>query len=345
MKLGYYFLIASLILIFLSCRVTSGKKNAAFNKYVIVSYHLENLFDTINKPGSHDDAFTPEGKKQWNTQRYTKKIKDISRVLSSIGNQLPTLIALCDAENQAVLEDLAKHISVKNAPYKVISVNNKNDNASEPALLYRSNAFRVRNYEAIPIADAQKNIFGNHHILYVKGDFFDKQTFHIFVNHWEAKHKSIEQTEKIRLLAAKILRNQCDAIFKNTKDAHIIIAGNFNDLPKSRSLKKVLRASDNTHNLAYNDFYNVMYPEFLDGAGTYSEDYQWFMLDNIIVSQSLTTGKPYRVGAGKVFNDKSLLYFNAKANSMIPFGTFSGNIYLGGYSNHLPVYVELKREK
>ena len=77
--------------------------------FLVVSYNVENLFDTIDSPLTEDDEFTPSGTKAWTHERYEKKLKDLSRVISSIpGKGLPALVGLCEIENRAVLEGLVK---------------------------------------------------------------------------------------------------------------------------------------------------------------------------------------------------------------------------------------------
>ena len=42
--------------------------------YKVVFYNLENFFDTINDPEVHDDEFTPEGPKKWNSSWLTQNV-------------------------------------------------------------------------------------------------------------------------------------------------------------------------------------------------------------------------------------------------------------------------------
>ena len=54
--------------------------------YKVVFYNLENFFDTINDPEVHDDEFTPEGPKKWNSAKYNKKLANTERVFFDIVN-------------------------------------------------------------------------------------------------------------------------------------------------------------------------------------------------------------------------------------------------------------------
>ena len=73
-----------------------------FTVRTVAFYNVENLFDTINDTLVYDDDKTPTGKDQWTTERYMKKIANISGVLSEIGLDLtgtsPDIIGLCEVE-------------------------------------------------------------------------------------------------------------------------------------------------------------------------------------------------------------------------------------------------------
>ena len=93
-----------LILGLLSFKSNAQKKNKSF---VVLSYNVENLFDTINAPGFKDEDFTPGGIKNWTWDRYTKKLEALSKVISSVpGKEMPAIIGLAEVENRSVLEDL-----------------------------------------------------------------------------------------------------------------------------------------------------------------------------------------------------------------------------------------------
>ena len=53
----------------------------SYDLSTIAFYNLENLFDTIIDPDTNkilQDDFTPKGKNMWNTERYLKKIDNMS---------------------------------------------------------------------------------------------------------------------------------------------------------------------------------------------------------------------------------------------------------------------------
>ena len=47
-------------------------------------YNVENLFDTINDPITQDEEFLPSSRKAWDTEKYTHKMKQLTKVFYSI---------------------------------------------------------------------------------------------------------------------------------------------------------------------------------------------------------------------------------------------------------------------
>jgi len=346
------------VLLFFSCKISENEKGTTNipkfenkemtslkekNTYLIASYNVENLFDIINDKGTKDEEFTPEGFKHWTKKRYDKKIEHLSWVLSHLSKKLPAIVGLCEVEHKSVVLNLANSELLKKGNYKVVHEEGPDTRGIDVALMYRSDLFYLIDYKEIPVIVSADSNSKLRNILHVIGNFAGSDTFHIFVNHWKSRRGGREETEFKRVAAAKILKAETEKIFAKNKTANIIIMGDFNDVPKSKSLNIVLDATNNTKNSAFNEFYNLLYNKSLKGEGTNSRDYRWFMLDNLIVSQALRNGKKFYAEDGQVYKNDRILYYNAKANFKIPNKTYGGSDYYGGYSDHLPVYFILKR--
>ncbi|NJO92512.1 MAG: hypothetical protein HC831_28745 [Chloroflexia bacterium] len=90
-----------------------------------------------------------------------------------------------------------------------------------------------------------------------------------------------------------------------------------------------------------------MYDKDLLGLGTYNYRGNWNMLDNIIVSNALlNSSSGYRVSSdgGQIFSARWMLFDNVKTGDLTPNKTYGGQNYYGGVSDHLPVFVILKKE-
>jgi endonuclease/exonuclease/phosphatase family metal-dependent hydrolase len=361
-RIKIFFITAFFSIIFISCHilknesiVISTDKNksvydknnqikGAFDSLVFAFYNVENLYDTIDDPNTEDEEFTPQSEKQWTSERYNKKLADLAWVLSHMNNTFPAVIGLGEVENRAVVEELIKTGDMKNANYSIVHEESPDTRGIDVAFLYRKDVFDYISHESIPVVLPSDTAAKLRNILYVKMKL-ENDTFHIFVNHWKSRQPSTETTEIKRIETAQILREYVDKILYLNKNSNIIIMGDFNDEPTSKSLYEVLYATDNELNPKYIELFNLMYKKALNGEGTLSRDYKWYMLDNLIVSQSLVDNLKYHVvkKEGYVFKDDRILFYNSKAGFKIPNKTYGGKSYYGGFSDHLPVYFILKK--
>ena len=88
----------------------------------VMFYNLENFFDTINDPEVHDDEFTPEGPKKWNSAKYFKKLGNIERVLFDIAaadKNYPAVIGVSEVETRSVLEDIVATPKLAPGNYRI----------------------------------------------------------------------------------------------------------------------------------------------------------------------------------------------------------------------------------
>lgn len=65
----------------------------------VVSWNIENLFDTHHDSLKNDHEFLPDALRHWNYSRYKKKLSDVARVITAIGEwNPPALVGLCEVE-------------------------------------------------------------------------------------------------------------------------------------------------------------------------------------------------------------------------------------------------------
>lgn len=344
-------ILRTLILLFLLSAIAFGQKENFKPKksFTIVFYNVENLFDTLDDPLTEDDEFTPGSEKNWSTERYQKKLEDISKVLSSINKkELPEIIGLCEVENRKVLEDLVKTGKLRKKDYGIVHKDSPDTRGIDVALLYRKDEFKSVSHKAIPVVFRFDSTLKTRDILYVKGKASVSGILHIFVNHWSSRREGQQQTERKRIFSSVVLRKAVDSILNFEPEAKIIIMGDFNDEPTNMSLHSVLNATNKRKNANSRDLYNLMYDKHnFENTGTYSYKGNWNMLDNLIVSQSVITDKNnYHVDytGGKIYRDDWMMYDNPKIGELTPNKTYGGNMYFGGVSDHLPVFMVLQRK-
>ncbi len=337
-----FFLLIS-ITVFQSCGGPDKSTKIDLTKnYKIGFYNVENLFDTLNNPDKFDDDFTPTGKLEWNTDRYNKKLASLDKVIA--GMAYPTLLGICEIENEAVLKDLAANTGMSKHDYGIVHYESPDKRGIDCALMYQKKYFKVESSNNIRVdfpADIAEG-YTSRDIIYVKGKLLNTHTLHVFVNHWPSRRGGLEKSEPKRILVAQHLRDAVDKIFAKDPNANIVILGDMNDEPDNNSVKKTLNAGMVMDDIQPSMLYNCMAKMDQQNLGTYNYRGNWNMLDHIITSSNLLkSSSKIQVQKPTIFSEEWMMYKNPKYGAT-PNRTYGGPNYYGGYSDHLPVYVELK---
>ena len=127
-------LTVALVFLILSSSSKETKKNR--RNLTFVFYNVENLFDTIGDPKKDDAEFLPGSEKKWDHKKYSKKLDDLSKVLSSVNpNELPEIIGLCEVENKQVVTGLAKTGKLTKGKYQIVHHESPDTRGIDCALL------------------------------------------------------------------------------------------------------------------------------------------------------------------------------------------------------------------
>ena len=66
----------------------------------IMTYNVENLFDTQHDSLKNDKEFLPNSDLRWTNNRFYEKLHEIMQVVVGLGgDELPLLVGLCEVEN------------------------------------------------------------------------------------------------------------------------------------------------------------------------------------------------------------------------------------------------------
>ena len=346
MKNALIISILSLSAILMLC-CTSTKKTRSGDKVLIGFYNVENFFDTINDPQKNDDDFTPAGKLGWNTARYREKIAHISEVVHG-GELIPAVFGLAEIENAQVLADLCSMPSMKKDGYTFIHFESPDERGIDVALLYRPDAFKPEKSEIIRTVLNQPKDPDTRDVLYVRG-LLKGERMHFFVNHWPSRSGGQAETEPLRMQVAGDLVKKLDSLQQADPQAKIVMMGDFNDFPTDKSIAQVLGAGPSSAELKAFDqpakdfrFYDRMWKIQMQKDGSHWYRNEWSPLDQMITSWSLGNGKGWTASENAASIGKfSFLFFTDKDGNRRPARTYAGNEYKGGYSDHLPVFLEL----
>lgn len=331
-----------LIIFIFACSLSAVAQQA--DTLLIVSYNVENLFDTDDDSLTTDEDFMPDGAYHWTIKKYKEKQQHIAQVISSIGGfNPPAIVGLCEIENRKTVNALCNYSSLKQLNYKYIHKESPDKRGIDVAMLYQPEKFQLINKKFIEVVFPNNDKTKTRDILYASGILPNKDTLHVFVCHFPSRMGGQKKSEPKRIFVAELLRTKVDSIYQKSPNANIIIMGDFNDGPADISIYKSLNAKNLEVKPASKSLYNLhaIYEEKAEGSHKFQ--CHWSMLDQIIVSNQLLTKSTTFTSQNNagIYRAAFLLEDDPKCLGMKPFRTNAGFKYHGGYSDHLPVYVKL----
>ena len=315
--------------------------------FTFVELNCENLFDCRHDSLKNDTEFLPDGSYHWTRTRYWRKLNRVGQTIIACGEkqggvlqgkelkdvdyvkgrswQLPDMVALCEVENDSVLHDLTKRSLLRNARYEYVMTNSPDERGIDVALLYSPFSFRLINSHSVRV-EPIRNMRPTRDILYASGIIASGDTLHVVVAHLPSRRGGERQSRPFRMAAASKVAEVIDSIYNNvSKDAKIIIAGDFNDYSQSASVRllcssrmKDISAKATGHNGA---------------KGTYRYQGEWGSLDHILVSESLAAS----VANCYIYDAPFLIEPDDKYGGVKPRRNYLGPRYLNGFSDHLPL--------
>ncbi|MDO6601381.1 endonuclease/exonuclease/phosphatase family protein [Arenibacter palladensis] len=313
----------------------------------VAFYNLENLFDTINDPLTLDDVRTPVGKDNWTTERYNQKVYNMSKVLSEIGSpdsqNSPDIIGLCELENRQVVEDLTNHPILREKDYGIIHFDSPDERGIDVALLYKKTVFLPTSFASLRLLLTNENEYRDYtRDQLVVGGILDGEEMHFIVNHWPSRSGGEARSKPYRIAAARLNKKIIDSITKLSPEAKIIGMGDLNDDPIDDSLKKILKTKGTVTDLETRDLYNPMETLYKKGIGSLAYRDRWNLFDQIYFTANIAQESPdrYRFWKAGVYSPSYLIDKKGQYKGY-PLRTYAGGNYIGGYSDHFPVYIHL----
>ncbi|MCF8365915.1 MAG: endonuclease [Bacteroidales bacterium] len=311
----------------------------------VMFYNVENLFDIYDDSLKRDEEFTPDGERHWTNRKFYDKINKVYKVIAAVGEwNPPALVGMCELENRFVLEKLIDETPLKKYDYRIVHHESPDRRGIDVGLIYRPTMFELFYHKAIPVVFADDTAYKTRDILYVKGLLGGKDMLHIFINHWPSRYGGYLSTVNRRNQAAEILKQKTDSLLMANPKTAIVIMGDFNDGPEDESFAKVIGATAPDGDINLQGYYNLTLTKqesWNNGTLKYREN--WDIFDQIVVSGSVLLPGPGIKATGNkatIFHAPFLLEDDNTFLDVKPFRTFTGFKYNGGYSDHLPVYID-----
>ncbi|WP_455586754.1 endonuclease/exonuclease/phosphatase family protein [Bacteroides sp.] len=334
-----------LLFLFLYASRLAAQADSPFR---VVFWNTENLFNTHHDSLKNDYEFLPDALRHWNYSKYKKKLVNVARGITAVGEwNPPVLVGLCEIENDSVMLDLVRYSPLKEHGYRYVMTHSPDERGIDVALLYQRDRFKLLFHRSISVGT-----FNSHRptrdILHVCGLLSTGDSLDVFVVHLPSRSGGAKASEPYRLFVAKKIRSEADSILASRIHPQLIIMGDFNDYPENKSIKEVLAAIAPPHHPIPLKLYHLLARKAKADKykfGSYKYQGEWGLLDHLIVSGTLLdTSSPFYTNEKKanVARLPFLMTDDDKYGGQQPFRTYYGMKYLGGYSDHLPVYVDFE---
>lgn len=303
-----YFLIIWVICPFFLC---------AQKQYRIISYNVENLFHPEHDSLKNDIEFTPEGNKHWTYYRYKIKAENIARVIANISKwDTPMIIGLCEIENDKCLKKLCWLF--KNYNYKYIHYESNDERGIDVALLYQPELFQIIQSKPLHVELANNDFTRD--ILYVEGVYNQIDTLYLMLCHLPSQLSGQKASEWKREKAKAVIQQTTDSILREHETAQIVVMGDMNTVPKED----------------IEGLNNLMLPIQKQRKGTHKYQGIWTCLDQFYVSSALLERTKANIYDAEWIQEEDKKYLGLR-----PKRTFIGYRYQKGFSDHLPIYLDI----
>jgi hypothetical protein len=339
----------------LSAMVSFGQqpldKTKKYEACVIGFYNVENLFDTIVDTDTTlilQDDFTPHGEKHWNTEKKRKKLANLDEVLSKVATDFApdgfAVFGVAEVENRSILEELVKQPKIASRNYQIVHHNGPDHRGIDVALMYNPKYFELEASKSIHLIFEGDSTPSSRDQLLVSGKLLGEPIYFV-VAHWPSKRGGAKKSDPKRNTAGQLGREIIDSLFAINPKAKIMYMGDLNDDPLSACVKKHLKSAPTPEKAVDGLLYNPMEKLQKQGIGSHSYKGLWSVIDQMLLSPEFTNGdySSLRYYSSKIYNKEWLINQSGSYKGS-PYRTYGGSNFVGGYSDHFPVYTILIRE-
>ena len=282
----------------------------------VVNYNVENLFHPAHDSLKDDLEWTPEGDRRWSYTRYYRKVENIARVLTVIGEwDGADVVGLQEVENAECVKRLC--YTLRRGEYDFVHYESSDRRGIDVAFIYKKARIDTLSSKAIRVNGERTNgeSLVTRDILYVCTQVDKKDTIHFFVCHLPSQRGGKAESEWKRVAAKQVLQGAIDSVLTANKDAKIIVMGDMND--------DELEISGLTD-------------KKMKGEGTHKYQGRWTFLDHFYVSPATDS-----ISEAHVFDAEWIQEPDEKYMGLKPKRTYSGFQYKNGFSDHLPIVMDL----
>ena len=308
------------------------------SEHYVAWWNLENLFDTEN--ASRSDKLKRSIQRElkgWNQKVLDNKLSQLAKVILQMNGEMgPDILGICEVENKVVLEKLLTKINLHSRQYKIAHEDANDGRGIDVAFIYDSNKFKImaKFSHWIVKRNATRDIFQIN--LKIKNS---EAEIVCIGNHWPARIGGKLKSEPYRIIAAETLSYFHQRIKEEMgNDTPILVMGDFNDEPFSRSVTDYALATNKSDKLKRARspmLFNLMWNLLAQGDATHYYG-QGEILDQFMISKGFLFNKS-KLSIKKDSVKIEKFSEMTKRGKPIRFGRPSKNYNKSGFSDHYPI--------
>lgn len=334
-----------LVMALCAAYVVKAQDTLAVQRQRVMFWNVENAFWPTDDPDRDDDEFTPDGSRHWTHARLRQKLLRLTRVILAAGDgRAPMLVGLAEVEGDSVMAYWTRHTPLWEQHYSYLVTQGPDLRGIQTALLYDPADFRLVSWDAhsVSLGAAMRP---TRQILHAAGRVVSGDTLDVLVCHLPSQLGGARQSQPMREAAHSMAMHVADSINNVRARANIIIMGDMNDTPSRRKAW-------------WGDGYRNLMVELQQALrrqpsayGSHKHQGAWAYLDQMIVNHrlaatmTLESRQPTEAGLS-IGNPRSFALPDMLTDDITHLGhrpkrSFYGYQYEGGYSDHLPILVDL----
>ncbi|HXH30775.1 MAG TPA: endonuclease/exonuclease/phosphatase family protein [Bacteriovoracaceae bacterium] len=343
--------------------------HASFARSIkIMSYNVENLFDTQHDSGKEDYTFLPMNHPEkikgcetikvdhykktcletdWTDDKLELKLTQIEKVVKSTGS-VPDILALMEVENARVIQRVQRRLGYR----KVVMTTSDDERGIDVAILFNPSAdLAFLGSKEIKLQTSRFGITSaTRNILEMNFKIKDK-LFQLYLNHWPSQQSGPGSRSSAAEQLFSVVKDKI-----NDPNTRMMMIGDFNvtDAERPNPIYDFL-----TNKTGLVDVFTLLTRQDLaaknlpPGTYFYSWDFSWNRLDKVIVNANFLTGTPsvnpksYNVYApafmNRLFEQKNPERPGFGQKALVPWGYWHNayTIDRAGFSDHYPLQVEI----
>lgn len=335
----------------------------------LMFYNVENFMDTADNPLTADDDFLPQSPRHWTATRLRAKQHNLSRVLMAAGGGTPpAIVGLAEVETDSLVGRWLRCAGLGAWRYAHVVTASPDRRGINVALLYQPALFRLLGWESVRVM-MPATCRPTRDLLHAWGRLPGGDTLDVIVCHLPSRYGGVKESELPRQTAHRRLRELMDSVLCVRGRPRLVVMGDMNDYPTTRALSRHLRLHDpaqwpalsaDREGWADSLMFNLMLPlqrslrRDPHEIGSYKYQGEWGFLDQFFVNGRLLSDRPAE-GEPPVVSEGPLVWTDHPRAFALPFmltsdesyfgrrplRTYYGFRYEGGFSDHLPVLIDL----